>query len=300
MKVLVSDPIHEDGLEKLKEFAEVDVSTDLDKKSLIEKIPEFDAMVVRSGTTVDGDVLDAASKLKIIARAGVGLDNIDLEHADDLGIRVVNTPEAPSISVAELVIGYLIAWSRNLIQANNSLKDKKWVKSKLLGTELKSKTLGVIGTGNIGEEVAKRANAFGMNLLGHDIYQKEELEEMGLEYVELDELLTDSDFITIHTPLNSSTRHMIGEKEFKKMKNNAVIANASRGAVIDEEALLEALENETIGGACLDVFEKDPLDNERLLENPNVILTPHIGSQTKENQRNVGVMAAEKIKEELT
>lgn len=299
MKVLITDPIHEDGIEKLKGFAEVEIATDLNHESLINKIPDFDAIIVRSATKVGEDVLDAAENLKLIVRAGVGLDNIDLDYAEELGINVENTPEAPSNAVAELAIGLMFSWARNIPKADKSLKKGKWIKSKLLGTELRGKTLGLIGTGRIGYEVAKKAKGLGMDLLGHDPQKNEEFKKIGGEYVELEYLLKKSDYITLHVPLLPPTKHMLGEEEFDLMKESAVLINTARGSVIDEDALINALEENRIAGACLDVFEEDPTDDGRLLDMPNVILTPHLGASTEEAQRSAGVLAAEKVEENL-
>lgn len=299
MKVLVTDPIHEDGLEKLKEFAEVEVETELDHESLIDKVPEFDAMIVRSGTKVGEDVLDAAENLKLIVRAGVGLDNINLDYAEELGVKVKNTPRAPSNAVAELATGLMLAWARNIPKADKSLKKREWKKSELLGTELREKTLGIIGTGRIGYEVAKKAKGLGMNLLGYDPQKNEEFKNIGGKYTELEYLLRESDYITLHVPLIPPTEHMLGKGEFDLMKETAVLVNTARGAVIDEDALINALEENKIAGVCLDVFEEDPIEDGRLLDIPNAILTPHLGASTEEAQRSAGVLAAEKVEEIL-
>lgn len=299
VKVLITDPIHEDGIEKLKNFAEIEMATDLAGEDLLEKVPEFDAMIVRSGTTVGKELLDAADNLKLIVRAGVGLDNIDFDYAEERGVRVENTPRASSVSVSELTFGLMLTWARSISRADNSLKNGEWIKSQLGGTELRGKTLGIIGTGRIGEEVAKRGNVFEMKLLGHDPVKNAEFGELGGEYVDLETLLKKSDYVTLHVPLLDTTRHMIGEKELGLMKSSAVLVNTARGAVVDEDALIEALENGEIEAACLDVFESDPVEDGRLLDLPNVILTPHLGASTDEAQRGAGVLAAEKIEDIL-
>lgn len=299
VKVLITDPIHEDGIEKLKNFAEIEMATDLAGEDLLEKVPEFDAMIVRSGTTVGKELLDAADNLKLIVRAGVGLDNIDFDYAEERGVRVENTPRASSVSVSELTFGLMLTWARSISRADNSLKNGEWIKSQLGGTELRGKALGIIGTGRIGEEVAKRGNVFEMKLLGHDPVKNAEFEELGGEYVDLETLLKKSDYVTLHLPLLDTTRHMIGEKELGLMKSSAVLVNTARGAVVDEDALIEALENGEIEAACLDVFESDPVEDGRLLDLPNVILTPHLGASTDEAQRGAGVLAAEKIEDIL-
>ncbi len=299
MKVLVTDPIHEDGIELLKEFAEVDISTDLTHEELIETVPEYEAMIVRSATKVRKDVLDKAENLKLIVRAGVGLDNIDLDYAEEKGVKVENTPAAPSNAAAELAVGFMLAFARKIPEADKSLKNGKWIKSELLGTELREKTLGIIGTGRIGTRAAKKASAFDMNLLGYDPIENQNFKEIGGEYVDLDTVLQKSDYISLHVPLNENTKHMLGEEEFNKMKETAVLINTARGAVTDEEALIEALEKDQIRGACLDVYEKDPIEDGKLLNMSNTILAPHIGANTEEAQRAAGVNSAKKVKENL-
>jgi len=299
MRVLVSDPIHEDGIEKLEEFAEVDIKTDLSHDELLEAVPRYDAMIVRSGTKVDEEVLDAGENLKLVVRAGVGLDNIDLNYADEKSVRVENTPTAPTNGTSELAIGLMFSWAREIPKANENLKKGKWVKSDISGTELAGKTLGVIGTGRIGTKVAEKGSCLGMSLLGFDPEKNERFREIGGEYVDLDNLLENSDFISLHVPLNDSTKHLIGEEELEKMKKSAVLVNTSRGAVVDERALISALEDEEIGGACLDVHEKEPSEKEKLLEMSNVILTPHIGATTIETQKGTATLSADKIREIL-
>lgn len=299
MRVLVSDPIHEDGIEKLEEFSEVDIKTDLSHDELVETISQYDAMIVRSGTTVNEEVIDAGENLKLVVRAGVGLDNIDLGYAEEKDVKVENTPSAPTNGTAELAIGLMFSWARDISKANENLKKGKWVKSEITGMELAGKTLGVIGTGRIGTKVSEKASCLGMSLLGFDPEKNEDFREIGGEYVDLDSLLESSDFITLHVPLTESTKHMIGEEEFEMMKESAAIVNASRGAVIDEEALISALKNDEIGGACLDVYEKDPSEGDELLEMSNVVLTPHIGATTIETQKGTATLSADKIRENL-
>ncbi|MFP4005446.1 MAG: hydroxyacid dehydrogenase [Candidatus Hadarchaeia archaeon] len=299
MRVLVSDPIHEEGIRLLKDFAEVEIATDLTKSGLLERIPSFDAIIVRSGTTLDKDVIDAAKNLKLIVRAGVGLDNIDLDYAGEEGIRVENTPEASTNAVAELSIAFLLSWSRRIPKAHVLMKGGKWEKSKLGGSEIRGKTIGIVGTGRIGRSVAEKAKALGMNVLGRDVQEMDEFYDLGGEYVDLDRLLEKSDYVSLHVPSDSTTEHLIGQNEFELMKDSAVIINVARGSVIDEEALIEALREGKIAGACLDVYERDPIEDGRLLELDNVILTPHLGASTEEAQKDVGVLAAKKVKEIL-
>lgn len=301
MRVLVTDPIHKDGLKALREITEVEVAEDLEQEELIERVTDFDALVVRSATKVTKEVLEGAKKLRLIVRAGVGLDNIDLEAAKGKGIKVVNTPEAPSVAVAELVMGLMLAWARNIPQADASMRQGRWEKSKLVGTELRGKTLGMIGTGRVGRAVAQRAGAFEMNLLAYDVFKDEEFaERVGVRYIDLETLLHESDYVTLHVPLMPQTEHMLGAREFGLMKPTAVIVNTSRGGIIDEVALIEALRAGKIAGACLDVYEYEPPKDSPLLKLPNIVLSPHLGASSREAQRAAAVLAAERVKEELT
>ncbi len=299
MKVLICDPIHEDGIEQMRDFADVDIKTDLSHEELIEVIPEYDAMVVRSATKVREDVIDAADNLKLIVRAGVGLDNIDLEYADKKGVRVENTPEAPSNATAEIAIGMMFAKAREIPKADKNMKEGKWIKSELSGTELAGKTLGVIGTGRIGSKVSEKGIGLGMKVIGYDLDERKEFKELGGEYVDFDTLLKESDYISLHVPMQESTKHLIGTDEFEKMKEDATIVNAARGPVIDEEALIDALKSGEIGGACLDVHEKEPEEKEEILEMDNVVLLPHLGASTIEAQKATATLSAEKIKKIL-
>lgn len=297
MKILVADSIHEDGVRELQKIGDVEVRTGMSREELLERVKDADVLVVRSATKVTREVIEAGEKLKIIARAGVGLDNIDVAAAKEKGIQVVNAPEAPSVAVAELVIGLMLAFVRHIPAADASMKSGRWEKKAMMGRELRGKTLGIIGTGSIGKEVARRAKAFKMNLLFYDIVEDREFaEEIGGKYVGLEELLRNSDFVSIHVPLTEETRKMIGEKELSLMKPHAVLINTSRGAVVDEKALAEALKAGKIGGACLDVFEKEPPTGSPILECPNTILTPHIGASTVEAQREAALIIAEKIR----
>jgi len=301
VKILVTDPIHEDGIEMLERVGEVDVSTGLTTKQLLEEIKGYNVLVVRSATKVTKDVIEAGRKLKIIARAGAGLDNIDVQAASARGIELINAPEAPTIAVAELVIGLMLSWARQLPRADASTKQGRWEKTQLMGSELRGKTLGIIGTGRIGRAVGYRAKAFLMNLLAFDIGRSAEFaERTGARYVDLDTLLRESDFVTLHVPLLPETHHMIGRRELELMKPTAVLINTSRGEVVDEAALADALRKGKIAGACLDVYEREPPRDSPLLKLPNVILTPHIGASTIEAQREAAVLVAEKIKVALS
>jgi len=297
VKILVTDPIHEDGIKMLREVGEVDVRTGLTPKQLLEEIKGYNVLVVRSATKVTKDVIEAGRKLEIIARAGVGLDNIDVQAAGTQGIELINAPEAPTIAVAELVIGLMLSWARQLPRADAGMKQDRWEKTRLMGSELRGKTLGIIGTGRIGRAVGYRAKAFLMDLLAFDVEQSAEFaERTGARYVDLDELLRESDFVTLHIPLTPQTRHMIGRRELDLMKPTAVLINTSRGEAVDEVALAEALRKGKIAGACLDVYEREPPKDSPLLKLPSVILTPHIGASTIEAQREAALLIAEKIK----
>jgi D-3-phosphoglycerate dehydrogenase len=265
---------------------------------LEEHIKGFDCVVVRSATKITKDVLDAADNLKLIVRAGVGLDNVDQEAAKAKGVTVQNTPEAPSISVAEMVFALMFALARNVAKADASMKDERWEKKKLSGTELWQKKLGVIGFGRIGKEIAQRGQAFGMDVL---IVQKdvpgreEEVKQVGARQVTLDYMIKESDYLTVNVPLVSGTRGMIGEKEMKIMKKSAFLINTARGGVIDEAALLKALDQDEIAGAGLDVFESEPPVDWKLVQHPKVVATPHLASSTGEAQERVGHLTAEKV-----
>ena len=295
MKVAICDPIDKKAIEELKALnVEIYDFSDLPKEELPEKLEDKEIIIVRSATKVKGKLLDALKNAKLIIRGGVGLDNIDLEGAKAKGIKVVNTPEASSISVAELAISFMFALSRHIVRGTVGLREGKWEKKQLKGTELFGKTLGIIGMGRIGREVAKRAKCLGMNVIAtrHVRQIPEELAKT----VSYDELYKEADFISIHIPLTEETRHMISKEAFEKMKDGVVIINCSRGGVVDEKALLEALKNGKVKGAALDVFEVEPPVDNELLKLDNVIGTPHIGASTKEAQARIGVAIVEKIK----
>ncbi|ADG13187.1 D-3-phosphoglycerate dehydrogenase [Methanocaldococcus infernus ME] len=298
MKILITDPIHEEAIKILKELGDVVVATDLSREELLKEIEDTDILVVRSGTKVDRELIERGKRLKIIGRAGVGVDNIDVEAATERGIIVVNAPDASSISVAELTIGLMLAAARNIVQANNSVKRGEWNRKKFKGIELYGKTLGVVGLGRIGQQVVKRAKAFGMNIIAYDPYvSKEFAESLGVKLVDdLNKLCELSDVITLHVPLTPKTKNMIGEEQIKRMKEGAIIVNCARGGLIDEKALYEALKNKKIRAAALDVFEEEPPKNNPLLELENLICTPHLGASTEEAQRAAGTIVAEQIK----
>jgi len=302
MKVLVAAPLHEKAIEVLKKAGfEVLYEEYPDEDRLVELVKDVDAIIVRSKPKVTRKIIENAPKLKVIGRAGVGLDNIDLEAARERGVKVVNSPGASSRSVAELVFGLLFAVARKIAFADRKMREGQWVKKQCLGRELEGKTIGIIGFGRIGYEVAKIANAFGMKVLLYDPKPNEErAKEVGGKFVPLEELLRESDVVTLHVPLIEATYHLINEDKLKLMKKTAILINASRGAVVDTDALVRALKEGWIAGAGLDVYEEEPLPKGHpLTKFDNVVLTPHIGASTEEAQMRAGVQVAEQIVEIL-
>lgn len=296
MKVLVSDPISDLGVMKLREKVQVDVKTDHTPEELKEAIVDYDGLIVRSQTQVTADIINAGKKLKVIGRAGVGVDNIDVAAATQNGIMVVNAPEGNTIATAEHTVAMMLALARNVPKANVSLKNKEWKKSLFMGVELFKKTLGVFGLGRIGSEVVKRAKSFEMEVLGYDPHISEErAKKIGVTLCDPDEIIKRADFLTLHTPKTSKTYHFIGERELAMMKDGARIINCARGGLIDENALYEAVKSGKIAGAALDVFEEEPAVSNPLLELDNVIVTPHLGASTKEAQIGVAVLVAEQM-----
>jgi len=295
--VLVADPIAESAVAKIKAAGLEVVVRDKEKDGPIEdQIKGFDCVVVRSATKITREVIEAADNLKLVVRAGVGLDNVDQEAAKAKGVEVQNTPEAPTVSVAELVFALMFALARNVTQADSSMKNERWEKKKLTGTELWNKTLGIIGFGRIGCEVAARAKAFDMDILCYDVIDIDQLcADLGTRRSGLEELITNADYITLHVPLVPQTKNMIGEKEFKMMKKSAFLINTARGGVVDEKALLKALNEGDIAGAALDVFESEPPHDWELVKHPRIVATPHLASSTKEAQVRVGELTADKV-----
>ena len=304
-KVLVCDPIHKEGIEKLKQTGlEVDVNFTISPEQLRRVIANYDALIVRSRTKVTKEIIEAGKRLKVIGRAGVGLDNIDVETSEKRGITVFNTPEAPADAVAELTIGMMISLARSIPLADQTMKEGKWIKKDLVGWQLKYKTLGTVGLGNIGERVARIAKTLGMKILitKRTPPSADLLRELEAEYIPLRDFssfLQRSDIVTLHVPLIPQTHHMIGAKEFQLMKDGAFLINTSRGAVVEEEALLEALQKGKLGGAALDVYKNEPPEDLALIRLPNVVCTPHIGAQTREAQRAAAILIAEKITDSL-
>jgi D-3-phosphoglycerate dehydrogenase len=292
-KVLISDKIEIDGIKILeKKGYQVTEAWTMPKEELPKIIADYDALIVRSATKVKGDLLANAKNLKVIGRAGEGLDNVDYQKANERGIKVVNTPHVSYMSVAELTIGYILALARNIVQGTMSMREGKWEKEKLMGTEVNGKTLGIIGCGYIGKTVERLAISLGMKVLGVE-------ECVHDRFVPLDEMLPEADFITIHVPLSPLTKYMLSVKEFEKMKTGVMIVDCSRGGVIDQEALYQALVSGKVKAAALDVFEEEPPRNSKLLTLSNVIATPHVGAQTQEAQLKASVQIANRVIEVL-
>lgn len=262
-----------------------------------EKISNFNIVIVRSRTTLTKEMIEKADKCKIIARVGVGLDNVDQIAAKEKNIRVINAAEGAMNAVAELVLGFMLSLARQTARGDRAIRNGQWLKNELKGTELRGKYLGIIGLGNIGKRLGRLARALNMNIIGYDVVPIDEefAKEVGLMKADLDTLLQSSDYISIHVPLLDSTYHLINTQKISTMKKTAKIINTSRGGVVDEDALYEALKNGNLGGAALDVFEKEPAIGNKLAELDNVILTPHIGAQTKEAQSLAANIIGEKI-----
>lgn len=296
MRILVSDSLSSKGLAYLEKGAVVDQITGLSESELIAIIGDYDALVVRSATKVTAPVIDAGKKLKVIGRAGVGVDNIDVDRATERGVIVINAPEGNTISAAEHTIAMLTALARNIPTAHRSLTSGQWERNRFMGVELNQKVLGVIGFGRIGSEVAKRAVAMGMTITAYDPYiASEQAEKSGVSMASLEEVLKNADFLTLHLPCTKATYHLIGEAELAMMKHGVRLVNCARGGLIDEQALFEALKSGKVAGAALDVFEQEPPLESPLLGLPNVVVTPHLGASTREAQVNVAVQVAEQV-----
>jgi D-3-phosphoglycerate dehydrogenase len=296
-KVLVCDPIAEDGVKALEEFgAQVDVRLGMSPEELISAIGEYDAVVVRSETKIRAEAIAAAKRLQIIGRAGIGVDNIDVDAATERGILVVNAPTGNIISAVEHTIALMLALARNIPQANASLRGGKWDRKRFMGVELRGKTLGVIGLGQVGSEVARRARGLEMQVVGYDPFVPEERARvLGVKMIPLEDLLRQSDFITVHTTLSEGTRGLIGAEQVAMMKPSARIINTARGGIIDEEVLYQAVEEGRIAGAAVDVFAQEPAVGNKLAESERIVVTPHLGASTAEAQERVAVDVAEEI-----
>jgi D-3-phosphoglycerate dehydrogenase len=301
-KVLVSDPIDQAGLDILSQVAQVDVKTGLSNEELVQIIPEYDALMLRSGTRVTQEIIEAGNQLKIIGRAGVGVDNVDVPTATRKGIVVVNSPEGNTIAAAEHALAMILALSRYIPDANHSVKNGKWDRKSYVGAEVYKKTLGIVGLGKIGSHVAAAAKAMGMKLIAYDPFiSLERADHLGCRLVDMDLLFRESDYITLHIPKTPETANLINAEAIAKMKPTVRIINCARGGIIDEAALAEALKEGRIGGAALDVYENEPLEADSPLRSlgKQAILTPHLGASTAEAQINVAIDVAEQIRDVL-
>ena len=300
-KVLVSDPIDQAGLDILSQVAQVDVNTGLSPEELVNIIPEYDALMIRSGTKVTQEVIEAGQQLKIIGRAGVGVDNVNVPEATRRGIVVVNSPEGNTIAAAEHALAMMLALSRHIPVADRSVKAGEWKRKQFTGVEVYKKTLGVVGLGKIGSHVASVARALGMKLLAYDPFiSTDRAEQLGCRLVDLDLLFREADYITLHIPKTAETTHLINDAVLSSMKPTARIINCARGGIIDETALVRALQEGKIAGAALDVYESEPLGESALREfDKSVVLTPHLGASTEEAQVNVAIDVAEQIRDVL-
>lgn len=301
-KVIVCDAIDEVGITILKKAGlVVDYKPEIEPKELLTTVGEFNVIIVRSRTKITKKVIDSAPNVRIIARVGVGLDNIDTEYAESKGIRVLNAAEAAMNAVSELVIGHMIALSRGIPKAHDGLKNGRWLKKELVGSELRGKYLGIIGVGNIGRNIGRIAKCLRMNLIGYDIFpiNQDYIREVGMIKTDLKTLLENSDFITCHVPLTEKTKHLINSETLAYMKPSSFLINTSRGEIVDEKSLFTALTENRIAGAALDVFEVEPPINTELLRLPNIICSPHIAAQTKEAQELASTVIAEKVIQSL-
>ena len=297
-KVLVSDPLSNRGLEILggAKNLKVDIQPGLSPEELKKIIPEYDAIIIRSETKLKRDIIEAATRLKVIGRAGIGLDNVDLPAATKKGIVVMNTPQENAIAAAEHTIAMMLSISRKIPQATSSMRGGKWEKKKFMGVELYSKTLGLVGIGVIGTVVADRARGLKMKVIGYDPYLSPEVaEKKGVDLVSLDELLARADFISVHTPLTDETRSLIDMNSMTKMKKGVILINCARGGIINEKDLYEAIKGGKVAGAALDVFEKEPAVGNPLLQLEEVVSTPHLGASTGEAQENVAIAIAQQV-----
>jgi D-3-phosphoglycerate dehydrogenase / 2-oxoglutarate reductase len=295
-KILITDGLHEKGQAILQPVATIDDRRDISAEELLEVISAYNALIIRGRTKVTPEVFDAADNLKVVGRAGVGVDNINLASASSKGVTVVNAPQSTSMAVAELAFALMLSLARSVPYADTSMKAGQWTKKQLTGIELNEKVLGIIGLGNIGRIVAQRATAFGMMVMGCDpLISNDTITERGAQPCSLGELLAQSDFISLHIPLTDETRNMIDGQVLGQMKRGVRLICTARGGVIDETALLGALESGQVAGVALDVFAKEPPGLTALVAHPNVIATPHIGAQTKEAQVRAAVDIASEV-----
>jgi D-3-phosphoglycerate dehydrogenase / 2-oxoglutarate reductase len=298
MKVLVTETLSDRGLAMLRQDFEVDVRPDLASGGLAGAIAPYDAVVVRSQTSVDAAAIEAGDRLKVVARAGIGLDNVDVDAATRRGVMVVNAPQSNVLSAAEHTMALLLALARNIPRADASLRGGAWERDRLQGVELHGKTLGVVGLGRVGSLVAQRALSFGMRLIAFDPYvSRERARQMGIELMpDLEALLVQADFVTIHLPRTQETAGLIGARELALMRDGSRLVNTARGGIVEEAALVEAVRSGRLGGAALDVFEEEPITEHPLFGLPNVVVTPHLGASTREAQDKAGVAIAEMVR----
>ncbi|MFN3334161.1 MAG: hydroxyacid dehydrogenase, partial [Caldilinea sp.] len=302
-KVLISDSMSDIGLAALRAApnVEVDVQTNLSPERLIEIIPAYDALLVRSATQVTADVIQAGVKLRVVGRAGVGVDNIDVDAATQAGVVVVNAPTGNVVAAAEHTIAMLMAMARNIPQADAHVRAGQWKRNQFMGVEVRGKTLGTVGLGRVAQEVVRRAQGLGMNVLAFDPYVTAEYaNQRGVELADLDTLMTRADFVTLHVPLTPQTRNLINRERLALMQPTARLINVARGGVVDEEALVEAVESGRLAGAALDVYEQEPLPADSPLRRcPNIILSPHLGGSTIEAQEKVAEDVALQVRDVL-
>lgn len=285
MRVLVAEPLGQAGLDRLAQEHEVEVRLNLARDELLAALPDYDALIVRSQVQVDASAIAAGARLKVVGRAGVGVDNIDVDAATRAGIAVVNAPTANTLAAAEHTLALLLALARRVAAADASVRRGEWRRAAFMGAELGGKTLGIVGLGRVGLAVADRARAFAMNLLGSDpLVSAEAAATYGVHLVDVDELLAESDVVTLHVPLVAQTRGLLDATRLGRMKRGALLVNVARGGVVDEDALADALASGRLGGAAIDVFEHEPLGDSPLLSAPNTVLTPHLGASTAEAQ----------------
>lgn len=296
IRILITDPLAEPGVRQLREHAEVELAYDLSHEDLIGSIPDYDALIVRSGTQVTRDVIEAGSSLRVVGRAGTGVDNIDLGAATEHGIMVVNAPTANCIAAAEHAIALLMSVARNIPQADATMRRGEWNRHDFIGTAILDKTLGLVGFGRVGSEVARRGKGLGMRVVAYDPYMPmERARSMGVELLDFNEVLSQADFLSLHAPLNEKTEGMINADALAKMRHGSFLINAARGGLIDEPALHRALMDGPLAGAALDVFVQEPPDDSPLIGLPNVVTTPHLGASTTEAQVGVAVEVAEAV-----
>ncbi len=301
-RILVSDRLGEAGLQRLEETedASYDMKLKLSKDELLETIPDYDAIIVRSGTKVDADVLEAGKRLKVVGRAGIGVDNIDIQAATARGIVVMNTPQANAVATAEHTLGLMLAVSRHIASAHASLLEGQWQRSQFTGQQLYRKRLGIVGFGRIGRLVATRALSFGMEVIAYDPFVTEDVaRELGVDLVDLDDLLSLSDYITLHTVITPETREIIDAAAIEKMRDGVIIINSARGKLLDEQALAAALKSGKVKAAGIDVYSEEPPEDNPLVHLPNVVHTPHLGASTVEAQRDVATQIVDQVLDAL-